>query len=631
MESVLIRFTADEFLHSTEPYDYLAGMGFSPARDHEVTAYMKFAKNECGISAKTFREELKKAELRAAGSNSRQVSAQQTEFPGQPAKLFCPGYLCNESGVWASNGMFGPVCICPQPIMPIRRIENYDTGERKIEVAFYDKNAWRTMIVPKSVLATANRIVQPLSERGVLVDSESAKSLVTYFTRMEAANILPETHSATRLGWISENKFLPYEKDLIFDGEVEFGQMYRAVTEFGDREKWFSLAREVRQSDNIVPRAMLAASFASALIKPLRKLPFFLHVWSDASGTGKTVGLMFAASVWADPNEEAAYVKNLNTTNVALEMCSSFLGSLPLCLDELCLKDTGGFKGDLESIVYQFCEGVGRSRGSRTGGTQRQRQWNCCAISTGETPLIKERSRAGAANRVLEIEFGERPLFADNVRTADTIRQNYGFAGKAFISALQRPGAVDEVSSYQREYYARMLDFPGVTDKQALVASLLLAADRFAAIHVFDDCYNLHPEDLAPMTKRTEDVDTNRRAYNWLMGTIAENNSRFEPTDEHYSGPIWGKLDEVGGKVTACIICSRFDELLSSAGYDPKSFRKYALRHGLLETQAGKTTKVVRLTSLSAVVRCVCVKMIDLDAEKEEPIPVEIAQEEMPF
>lgn len=633
----VVKFTEEQFLRTSEPYDYLVQIESPTERDHEISVYKKYALKNCGISASTFREELKKAELKLAG-NGNKPNEIMTEFPDQPLSLRCSGYLCNETGIWVNAGLYGPVCVCPQPIMPIRRITNYDTGERKVEIAFRDKGVWQSMIVPRSTLAAATRIVQPLSERGVFVDSESAKALVTYFTRMDASNsdLLPESHSATRMGWIDKSRFLPYEQDLLFDGDAEFGQMYRSIHEQGSKEAWFDLAGQVRRGKNIVPRVLLAASFASVLIKPLRKLPFFVHVWSDASGTGKTVGLMFAASVWADPNEEAGYVKNMNTTNVALELTSSFLGSLPLCLDELCLKDSGGYKGSLEEMVYQFCEGTGRARGTRNGGTQRQRQWNCCAISTGETPLIKEKARAGAVNRVLEVEFGEEPLFADNIAAANTVRDNFGFAGKMFIEALQQEGALDKISQYQREYYSKLLNLTGITDKQAGVASILLAADKFAALKVFDDVYNLRVEDFAPIAKRKEDVDTNLRAYNWLMGTVAENNYMFQPTGDNYNGKVWGKLNEIGDQTTICIINTRFDELMTSAGYDPKSFRKWAHRHGLLETSDKRLDKKVRMSGYSVPQWCVCIKADALDEDKSAPdaqkyTQVELKKEEIPF
>ena len=81
-------------------------------------------------------------------------------------------------------------------------------------------------------------------------------------------------------------------------------------------------------------KIILAASFASVLLEPLGCLPFFVHLWGVDSGTGKTVALMVAASVWGDP-AIGNYVKTFDGTVVGLEKTAAFLNELPLCLDEL--------------------------------------------------------------------------------------------------------------------------------------------------------------------------------------------------------------------------------------------------------------------------------------------------------
>lgn len=56
----------------------------------------------------------------------------------------------------------------------------------------------------------------------------------------------------------------------------------------------------------------MAASFASVLLEPLGCLSFVFHLWGG-SGTGKTVGMMVAASVWGNP-AEGALTRTLNST-----------------------------------------------------------------------------------------------------------------------------------------------------------------------------------------------------------------------------------------------------------------------------------------------------------------------------
>lgn len=616
----IVKFTTEQFLHTTEPYDYLVSIESATERDHEIAVYRKFAAKACGISAVTFKAELRKAEARLEEQAGHQMVEAYTEFTGQPLRLRCPGYVCNNSGVWATS-TYGPVCVCPHPIMPVRRITNYETGERKTEIAWRDKGRWHTLIVPRSTLASRTRIVQTLSDAGAYVDSENCAAVVTYFTRMETANadVLKDAHSAGRMGWIDSHRFLPYESDLMFDGDVKFAEMYAAIAQHGDRSVWFDLASDVRRGRSVAARVMLAASFASVLVRPLKVLPFFVHCWSDVSATGKTVALMLAASVWADPNE-GAYVRNLNTTNVGVEMIAGFLSSLPLCLDELCLKDK---RDGLEELIYSFCEGVGRARGSRTGGIQRQQRWHNCAITTGETPITSDSARAGAVNRVVDLEV-DGPLFDDPRSVADTIRENYGWAGREFVQALLKDGALDEVRQYYDAYRDKLAHY-SATSKQVMMFALLLAADRFAAVHVFSDAYNLTVSDVARGLKSDAEVDTNRRAYNWLMGTIAENNYRFEPTSDTYNGAIWGKLDESPDETVVCIIKSRFSALLKDAGYNDRSFIRWAKRAGVLILEkdknsdgGGRADPYVRLSSIKEKTRCICIRMNALE-EKNAP------------
>lgn len=556
-------------------------------------------------------------------------------FPGLDREYRSGKYVCDEFGVSYTNRLGDTVEVCNHPILPTKRIVDIDTSEEKLEISFGRSGRWRSLIVGREVLASAQRIVQ-LARHGIAVNSENAKEMVKFITDVESLNYddLPVARSTSRMGWADGMRFLPYEQGLVFDGDGRFGEMYRSISEHGDRDKWFQAARDVRQGKCVEARVMLAASFASAMIEPLGGLSFIVHCWSDISGSGKTVALMLAASVWADPSE-GAYVRNMNATNAAIEMVAGFLNSLPMCLDELCARDR---RDGAESLVYMVCEKSGRSRASRNGGIQVQQKWKNCAITTGETPILTESSRAGAENRVIDLE-ANGPLFTDPIEVAGIVRQNYGFAGKTFIEALQTEEGLAEARQYYNEYFPK-LQATGATAKQAMPMALILAADRFCAAHVFHDDNYLTISEVSAMLKSNEQVDTNRRAYEWLMGTIAENNIRFEPTGDHYNGPIWGKLDDRGDDgVVACVIRSRFSAMLSDAGYNDRSFLKWAKRLNIIETSSnGEPTKLVRITGMdNAPTRCVCVRLNALEKPRNEKTApdgfhqVELSKEDVPW
>ena len=100
--------------------------------------------------------------------------------------------------------------------------------------------------------------------------------------------------------------FSPYVDDLIFDGDVSYKHLYDAVSEKGSAEKWIQFVRDIRAEGNIPTKIVLAAAFASILVEPCNCSCFLVHLW-NGSGNGKTVALMLAASVWANPKDRGVH------------------------------------------------------------------------------------------------------------------------------------------------------------------------------------------------------------------------------------------------------------------------------------------------------------------------------------
>lgn len=148
---------------------------------------------------------------------------------------------------------------------------------------------------------------------------------------------------------------------LIFDGDANYRTMFQAIAPHGDYTEWLETARECRKMSTTA-RIMLAAAFASVLIQRLGGLPFFVHLWGVDSGTGKTVALMLAASVWGDP-QIGRYVQTFNSTAVGQEKTAAFLNSIPVLVDELQLAKDG--RGRTQFNVYALAQGVGRTRGTK--------------------------------------------------------------------------------------------------------------------------------------------------------------------------------------------------------------------------------------------------------------------------
>lgn len=176
--------------------------------------------------------------------------------------------------------------------------------------------------------ASSNKVTD-LAGSGIAVNSQNARAFIQYISDMENLNydLIPEKKSIGRFGYIPDAGFSPFVDGLIFDGDANFKAMFQTVRSRGSEAKWLETAAEVR-SMSITARIILAASFASVLLEPLNCLPFFVHLWGVDSGTGKTVALMVAASVWGDP-AVGAYVKTFDGTVVGMEKTAAFLNNLP--------------------------------------------------------------------------------------------------------------------------------------------------------------------------------------------------------------------------------------------------------------------------------------------------------------
>ena len=381
--ALIPEYTADDFYNSSEPYAFLYQYKDDKFLLGQMRERLKAQAAKVGVRGFIG---LWNAYLETINQKRGISMDNATQFEGQEIELFSGQYVCDEYGVSMTDKYGYEQTICRHPIMPVERLVNIDSGEERLKLAYKKGRAWRTIIVEKSVIASSSSILQ-LASNGIMVNSENAKALSTYILEMEQLNydLIPEQKSVGRLGWVGTHGFSPFVDDLVFDGETNFKHIFNAVKPEGSRNAWLYAMQDLRKEKS-PGRLFLAASFASAILEPCGLLPFFLHAWGGTE-VGKTVGLMIAASVWACP-KLGDFVSTFNSTLVGQEMTATFLNSLPLCMDELQIQSSAGVR-DFDRIIYQLTEGVGRTRGAKTGGLQKMNTWRNCIITNGEHPISK--------------------------------------------------------------------------------------------------------------------------------------------------------------------------------------------------------------------------------------------------
>ena len=550
-------------------------------------------------------------------STSKAMLDQWTNFTGTYDNMRCGAWIAGDDGIYTFNKDYSnEVLACYHPILPVKRMKNLETGEEQLLVAYKRNRSWKEIIVPKDLVSSASKIVA-LSKLGVAVTSENAKLLVKYLSDVENLNDedIPVQMSSSKLGWIGDG-FIPYDTEIVFDGDMQFRQVFESIRQHGNKNDWMNYVRELRKTGRIEVKFLLAASFASVLVGQIGALPFIVDLWGETEG-GKTVALMLAASVWANPSD-SQYIGDFKTTDVALETKCNLLNHLPLMLDDSS-KVSARIRDNFEGVVYDLCSGKGKSRSNKELGIRRENNWKNVIITNGERPLSSYVSQGGAINRILEVECKDH-VFKDPQEAVEVFRKNYGHAGKQFVKIVKQMGT-DEIRRIQQEIQREIYQEDKM-QKQSIALSVVLTADRIITEYLFNDGEYISLDEANSVLVDHNELSEHERCYRYLLDKIQMNNQRF---DADTKVEKWGILKDG----YAIIFGQAFKALCSDGGYSDKSFLSWADKNGVIETDGKNFTKVHRFGKTTR--RCVFLRLNEY-ADKDGFEPEELyEQEELPF
>lgn len=600
---VVTVYTMEDYISGDKPYAELYAEKDPFKRKQKL---IQMADDASKIGFKQFRSMFKSyVDMQKRNRQENADISNVTMLTSPYMELDAGKYTVDDDGISLFNDFDGMKTICHQPIIPFEILRNIDTGEEKVNLAYRSRGIWHEIIVSKEVLYNARNITQ-LVKCGVDISSETAKDMVSYFQEIEAINrdILPLKKSVGRLGFIKDEGFSPYVDGITFDGDQNYGRMFNAVHSEGDFQTWIDIAAECRQK-SVTAKIFLAASFAAALIEPLGGLPFFVHLWGVDSGTGKTVALMLAASVWGNP-EIGEYIQTFNSTEVGHEKTAAFLNNLPFLIDELQLsKDSHGRS---RFDVYKLAQGVGRTRGTKTGGIEKTPTWRNTILTTGESPIVHGSAGAGAVNRVIDIECSaDHAVISDGMRVSGIVKKNYGWAGKMFARRLTEPAILNAAMEIYNDYFKELCE-GDTTEKQAMAAAMILTADLMITPLFFDGDEPLTVKEISQFLKSKESVSAGERGYQYICDWVAANSKRFSYGEEN-TGEVYGTIvDDV-----AYIIRSKFSDAMQKQGFDERAVLSWLKVKNLIIIRGRRFTRGKRINGIN--VECVALKLPEIEPE----------------
>lgn len=580
--------------------------------------------------------------LSTPNPNQTQSTSFVSNVTGFDLQLTTGEWICDNQGVRRyvqTKGQLTEEVASWQPVIISNIYYNQEFNTCRVQLMFKEsENApVKTITVNKSIIANTSNITM-LSDFGISITSANAPMLVKYLNDLEKYNVdvIPRSNAISRLGWIGKD-FVPYNSSIHFDGETMYKDMFDAIKCNGDYEEWKQM---VKEETSVQSQMVLGASFASPLVGLLGSLTFFTHLWGN-SGTGKSVALYYANSVWGNPEK---LVQNLNGTAVALERFAGFFCNLPLCLDELQTLRKANIKDiSYDDILYKLGQGRGKPRGRKDGTIDRVQTWAMSIITSGEEPIVSDNSGGGAKNRVIEV-YCRDGLFTSALRVIRICKEHYGWAGKDFITKLTAFIEENTIKPIQ-ELYDTYLEYAlsiGTTEKQAMAATMIALGYVFMEMFIFDkdeftavECGKGLLDKMKPMLFKLTDINNVEDFYDDVLGFVEQNKHHFlfknrngveyNPIDQRLE--VWGKIDD-----KHCFIANNVFELYcKNNGLSYRKVLQSLSDSGCIECKDNGTrinaTKPVRVGT--TMMRCIAVrKKRDLFSQIVEEVDDD---ETMPF
>ena len=493
----------------------------------------------------------------------------------------CGNYIVDDTGVYkvieTKEGDINTVLICSHPILITARYININENTETVVIAYTIGDKWNFISVERERIASNTKIVN-LANFSIDITSDTAKDIIKYLQyilQVNSSNI-PIYKAVNRLGWVN-NEFVPYSDKIKCDSELNFKDIIKQLKSKGNFEVWQKHCLLLRE--NIYLRLVMAASFSAPLIERIGGLPFIVHLWGG-TGTGKTVALCVAASVWGKgAYNNNALIQSFRGTEYALSEKAAFLYSLPVIIDE---GQTVKNKDDFDTLIMNLTEGKGKIQGSASGGIKKLRHWANCFITTAEENIIKYNSGGGTSNRIINIA-AQSKIINDGHITMQIIRDNYGFAGKEYIEYIKKL-PLEQLKNRYDDLFAKLKDNTDSTDKQLMAMTFLLLSDELSEKCIFKGEKPLSIENIKPFLTSQKEIDNSERAYNWAVNWVSQNMNRFKDSINN-NGEVWGKIkDDV-----AIINKNVLTEYLQRAGFDYGAVMpELAKRNKLIKTPQGK-------------------------------------------
>ena len=338
----------------------------------------------------------------------------------------------------------------------------------------------------------------------------------------------------------------------------------------------------------------IGVSLAGALIEPLGRKPFGVHVWGDSSG-GKTTSALVAGSIWGHPDSTR---KTWNTTLKSPEGLAECFNGACLILDDLAHFEYDERK--LGEMIHAITAASGRSFYTSARKLGKQRYWRNTIFSNGEASIkvkMKLQYQGGHRVRMIDVrcDAGDFTVSDTHAKRIDLFtQQENGHAGDAWVKYLVGLESFDLIEkSVEKWYKIGVAHAPEGKENLRIVDQFSVIC---AALEHGHEAGILPSDDIAVFLKwlidqsigdseeeETASSDPNMRAYLAFRGLVHTQPAQFpDPQKAENARNVIGYYERGDGFVNTTQSMNEASGLVSTLGFSMRSWVKWCEHRNLV-------------------------------------------------
>ena len=352
-------------------------------------------------------------------------------------------------------------------------------ADHTVHLLYVRPEGVENITLPQKAIVSKDETVKALAHQNIIAayGSGNDKNLFDYVRACveQASTGKAPVKVPTSYGWQPDNsyvfagKIFSKDKPPITVPMPGLENIVANTKPTGTIEAWRAFIQLLIKKEMYEHLAIMLAGASAPLMRFTGIYGMTYHCGSTESGTGKSLALEAAASIWGHP---VHYRTGKSTSPVAMQQRLGLLGTLPLITDELTSKNRANFEW-LPEFLLDMTEGRGKER--MESGANKERinlsTWMTNAIMSSNTHVVdgltggRKHSSEGELRRLLEfILTKELEWEASEIEITKSLHSNYAVAGH--IMAQYMVDHVDELSKLVPESVAQMYQEFGATNDE---------------------------------------------------------------------------------------------------------------------------------------------------------------------